>query len=155
MKTRILMVCLGNICRSPLAEGILASKLSSQDFSVDSAGTGDYHIGKKPDLRSISVAKSKGLDISSQKARQFTAKDFVDFDYIFAMDQSNYNTILKLAPNPTAQKKVKLILNELYIDENREVPDPYFGMENGFEIVYEMLDKACENIAKKLLKKHL
>jgi protein-tyrosine phosphatase len=149
------MVCLGNICRSPLAEGILAKKLASEFFSVDSAGTGDYNIGKNPDLRSISVAKSKGLDISVQKARQFSMKDFADFDYIFAMDQSNYDTILKLAPNPTAQKKVKLILNELYVDENREVPDPYFGLENGFEIVYDMLDAACDNIAKNLQKKHL
>lgn len=155
MKTRILMVCLGNICRSPLAEGILASKLSSEHFIVDSAGTGNYHIGTKPDLRSIAVAKLNGLDISLQKARQFTVKDFVDFEYIYAMDRSNYDTILSLAPNPKSKQKVKLILNELYIDENREVPDPYFGLENGFEIVYKMLDAACDNIAKNLKKNHL
>lgn len=150
MKTKILMVCLGNICRSPLAEGILASKLSSEHFTVDSAGTGNYHIGKKPDPRSIQVAKQNGIDISKQKARQFTAQDFIDFDYIFAMDGSNYKNILAIAPNPKAELKVKLILNELFENENADVPDPYFGLENGFEIVYNMLNEACEVIAKKL-----
>ena len=144
------MVCLGNICRSPLAEGILASKLSSDHFTVDSAGTGNYHIGKKPDSRSIQVAQLNGIDISKQKARQFTAQDYDDYDYIFAMDGSNLQNILALAPNLKAKEKVKLILNELFENENADVPDPYFGLENGFEIVYNMLDEACEVIAKKL-----
>ncbi len=144
------MVCLGNICRSPLAEGILASKLSSDHFTVDSAGTGNYHIGKKPDSRSIQVAQLNGIDISKQKARQFTAQDFDDYDYIFAMDGSNLQNILALAPNLKAKEKVTLILNELFENENVDVPDPYFGLENGFEIVYNMLDEACEVIAKKL-----
>ncbi len=155
MATKILMVCLGNICRSPLAEGILASKLLSENFIVDSAGTGDYHIGKQPDKRSIAIAKSKGIDISCQKARQFTTQDFTDYDYIFAMDGSNYQNILALAPDQKSKEKVKLILNELFENENADVPDPYFGLENGFEIVYEMLDEVCENIADKLKKKHL
>ena len=154
MKTKILMVCLGNICRSPLAEGILASKLSSDNFTVDSAGTGDYHIGKKPDSRSIEIAKLNGLDISKQKAKQFTAQDFIDYDYIFAMDNSNYQNILALAPNLKAKEKVKLILNELFENENADVPDPYFGLENGFEIVYNMLDEVCDKIATNLKKKH-
>lgn len=144
------MVCLGNICRSPLAEGILASKLPSDHFKVDSAGTGNYHLGKKPDSRSIQVAKANGIDISKQRARQFIAQDYEEYDYIFAMDGSNLQHILALAPNPKEKEKVKLILNELFDNENADVPDPYFGLENGFEIVYNMLDEACEVIAKKL-----
>lgn len=154
MKTKILMVCLGNICRSPLAEGILESKLSTEHFTVDSAGTGNYHIGKKPDSRSIEIAKVKGLDISHQKAKQFTAQDYNDYDYIFAMDNSNYQNILALAPNEKSKEKVKLILNELFENENTDVPDPYFGLENGFEIVYDMLDEVCDTIATNLKKKH-
>lgn len=154
MKTKILMVCLGNICRSPLAEGILESKLSPEHFTVDSAGTGNYHIGKKPDSRSIEIAKVKGLDISNQKAKQFTAQDYNDYDYIFAMDKSNYQNILALAPNEKSKEKVKLILNELFENENADVPDPYFGLENGFEIVYDMLDEVCDTIATNLKKKH-
>lgn len=148
------MVCLGNICRSPLAEGILESKLSPEHFTVDSAGTGNYHIGKKPDSRSIEIAKVKGLDISNQKAKQFTAQDYNDYDYIFAMDKSNYQNILALAPNEKSKEKVKLILNELFENENADVPDPYFGLENGFEIVYDMLDEVCDTIATNLKKKH-
>lgn len=155
MKTKILMVCLGNICRSPLAEGILASKLSSEYFTVHSAGTGDYHIGKNPDYRSVAIAKANGIDISQQKARQFSAQDFIDYDYIYAMDGTNYQDILKLAPNPESKNKAKLILNELFEDENVDVPDPYFGLENGFPIVYEMLDEVCDTIAEKLKKNHL
>ncbi len=155
MKTKILMVCLGNICRSPLAEGILASKLPSEHFYVDSAGTGDYHIGKIPDHRSVAIAKLNGIDITYQKARQFTSKDFEDFDYIYAMDYSNYQNIVELAPDTESAQKVKLILNELFENENVDVPDPYFGLENGFPKVYEMLDQVCEEIATKLKKKHL
>lgn len=154
MKSKILMVCLGNICRSPLAEGILASKLSSTNFQVDSAGTGNYHIGGSPDSRSIAVAKLNGIDISNQKARQFTTQDYTDYDYIFAMDNSNYKNILALAPTEKDTEKVKLILNELFENENVDVPDPYFGLENGFEIVYKMLDEVCETIAENLKKKH-
>jgi protein-tyrosine phosphatase len=155
MKTKILMVCLGNICRSPLAEGILASKLSSKHFDVDSAGTGNYHIGKNPDHRSVAIAKMNGIDISVQKARQFTAQDYADFDYIYAMDATNYRNILELAPDETAKLKVKMILNELFENENVDVPDPYFGLENGFPIIYEMLDEVCDTIAEKLKKNHL
>ena len=143
------MVCLGNICRSPLAEGILRSKLS-EDFIVDSAGTGGWHAGQLPDKRSIAIAKSKGLDITNQKARQFKISDFDSFDHIFVMDNSNYKDVLSLAPNEEAKSKVKLILNELFPNENIDVPDPYYGGEDGFENVYEMLDQACEEIARKL-----
>ncbi len=150
---KILMVCLGNICRSPLAEGILKSKLP-KSFTVESAGTGDWHVGSPPDKRSVAIAKANNLDISSQKGRQFTKSDFDTFDYIYAMDQSNYQNIVSLAPNELAKSKVKLILNELYPSENMDVPDPYFGIHNGFENVYEMLNSACDIIAQKLLRSH-
>lgn len=148
------MVCLGNICRSPLAEGILQSKLPRDKFTVDSAGTGDWHVGRQPDSRSIAIAKSKGLDISRQRGRLFTAKDFETNDYIFVMDNSNYKDVIRLAPNAEAKSKVSLILNELFPDENVDVPDPYFGLEDGFSNVYGMLDEVCEIIAKKLIAKH-
>ena len=147
---KILMVCLGNICRSPLAEGILSSKLSADKFKVDSAGTGDYHIGGPPDPRSVAIAKKNGVDISFQKARQFNIKDFSDFDLIYVMDQSNYENVIDLAPDEQSKNKVDLILNALFPNENVDVQDPYFGHENGFETVYEMLDEVCEIIAKKL-----
>lgn len=150
MATKILMVCLGNICRSPLAEGILKSKLPKDQFVVDSAGTGDWHVGQLPDKRSIAIAKKYGIDITDQRAQHFTVKHFEKFDYIYAMDMSNYKNILQLAPNTEAKAKVKLILNELFPNENVEVPDPYYGGEEGFENVYQMLDKVCDVIAKKI-----
>ncbi|OJX52231.1 MAG: protein-tyrosine-phosphatase [Flavobacterium sp. 38-13] len=154
MPVKILMVCLGNICRSPLAEGILQSKLPRDRFVVDSAGTGDWHIGRQPDSRSIAVAKSNGLDISRQRGRLFTATDFETNDYIFVMDNSNYKDVMRLAPNAEAKSKVSLILNELFPGENVDVPDPYFGLEDGFSNVYGMLDEVCEIIAEKLKAKH-
>jgi protein-tyrosine phosphatase len=154
MPVKILMVCLGNICRSPLAEGILESKLPKNKFIVESAGTGNWHIGNKPDERSISVAKKNGLDISKQRGRLFQKSDFEEFDYIFVMDNSNYNNVIDLAPNFEATQKVQLILNELFPNENVDVPDPYFGLKNGFDIVYKMLDESCEVLSKKLIDKH-
>lgn len=149
MATKILMVCLGNICRSPLAEGILRSKLS-EDFIVDSAGTGGWHAGELPDKRSIATAKNRGLDITNQRARQFKKSDFEIFDSIFVMDNSNYKDVIALAPNEEAKLKVKLILNEIFPNENVDVPDPYYGGQDGFENVFDMLDQACEEIARKL-----
>lgn len=146
---KILMVCLGNICRSPLAEGILKSKLDS-NFTVESAGTAAYHVGNKPDPRSIAVARQNGLNITNQRARKFTKQDFVDFDIIYAMDNSNYQNIIALAENNQQKEKVKLILNESFPDKNLDVPDPYYGGDKGFENVYNMLDNACEIIAKRI-----
>ncbi|MFL9830745.1 low molecular weight protein-tyrosine-phosphatase [Flavobacterium sp. ARAG 55.4] len=154
MSVKILMVCLGNICRSPLAEGILASKLPKNKFTIDSAGTGSWHVGHQPDSRSIAVAKKYQLDISGQKGRQFKPADFDTFDYIYVMDNSNYRDVIHLAKNESQKAKVQIILNELYPGENVDVPDPYYGIENGFETVYQMLDEACENIAAKLKAKH-
>ncbi|AWG23725.1 low molecular weight protein-tyrosine-phosphatase [Flavobacterium kingsejongi] len=151
MPVRILMVCLGNICRSPLAEGILQSKLPREHFIVDSAGTGNWHVGKQPDSRSIAIAKSKGLDITHQRGRHFNVADFDRYDHIYVMDSSNYSDVLQLAPNAPAKNKVNMILDELFPNENVDVPDPYYGLENGFSNVYNMLDEACTLIATKLL----
>ncbi|MFT5249053.1 MAG: protein-tyrosine phosphatase [bacterium] len=150
MKTKILMVCLGNICRSPLAEGILKSKIDSNKVVVDSAGTGHWHIGNKPDPRSIEVAKKHQLDITNQRGRQFSKQDFDNFDYIFVMDTSNKENVLSLARNDSDKEKVHLILDELFPNENVDVPDPYYGGGQGFESVYQMLEEACENIVNRL-----
>jgi protein-tyrosine phosphatase len=154
MPVKILMVCLGNICRSPLAEGLLASKLPKDKFIVDSAGTGHWHVGKQPDQRSIDTARKNGVDISRQKGRLFTSDDFDNFDYIYVMDSSNYSDVLEFAKTDEQRAKVRLILDELFPGEKVDVPDPYFGLENGFDIVYRMLDETCEVIAKKLTEKH-
>jgi protein-tyrosine phosphatase len=154
MPTKILMVCLGNICRSPLAEGLLASKLPKDKFIVDSAGTGNYHVGRKPDTRSIVTAQKNGLDITHQKARQFNPNDFDYFDYIYVMDSSNYSDVIDLAKNEIQKSKVDMILNHLFPGENVDVPDPYYGLQNGFDMVFEMLDEATDLISKKLIEKY-
>ena len=154
MSVKILMVCLGNICRSPLAEGILASKLPKNKFLVDSAGTGHWHVGRRPDERSIATAKKHGLDISKQKGKHFNPKFFDEFDYIYVMDGSNYDDVVSLAKTNEQKKKVKLILDELFPGDNVDVPDPFYGLQNGFDMVYEMLDEATDILAKKLIEKH-
>ena len=148
--TRVLMVCLGNICRSPLAEGILKSKLSKYHFQIESAGTANYNIGRPPDYRSVAIAEKYGIDITAHKARQFNVSDFNTFDYIYAMDRQNFNNILKLARNTEDITKVKLILNALGAQSKVDVPDPYGGGNQGFENIYRLLDKACTIIANKL-----
>ena len=148
------MVCLGNICRSPLAEGLLAAKLPKKTFFVDSAGTGTWHIGRQPDDRSIAIAKKNGIDISNQRGQHFKADFFDSYDYIYVMDSSNYDDVVKLARTEEHKKKVQLILDELFPGDNVDVPDPYFGLQNGFDMVYEMLNEATDSIAKKLIEKH-
>lgn len=147
---RVLMVCLGNICRSPLAEGILKSKVDRYEVLVDSAGTGAYHVGNLPDPRSIAIAKKHKLDITDQRARKFVVNDFDAFDYIYVMDSSNYANVTKLARTKEDKAKVHYILNEVFPGENMDVPDPYYGGEYGFKSVYNMLDEACDVIVKKL-----
>mgnify|MGYP001547910316 FL=1 len=144
------MVCLGNICRSPLAEGILKSKVDQTRIFVDSAGTGGYHIGELPDTRSIHIAKLNQIDISAQRCRKFKVKDFEDFDFIYVMDESNLSDVLSLAKTEAHRKKVKLILTFNQEDYLMEVPDPYYGGDTGFEKVFDLLDTACEHIAKSL-----
>ena len=139
----VLMVCLGNICRSPLAHGILESK-APEDWYIDSAGTSGWHEGERPDTRSIITAKGRGLNIDEQRSRPFLAEDFERFDVIFAMDSSNYTNITRLAPDEASKAKVRLIMNEAYPGENRQVPDPYTGGQRGFEDVYDMLELAID-----------
>ncbi len=143
------MVCLGNICRSPLAEGILKSKVNSDTLYVDSAGTGSYHLGNTPDRRSIAVGRKYNIDISKQRCRKFTVQDFKDFDLIYVMDQSNYKNVIALAPNDDEIAKVNLLLDGIDSDL-KEVPDPYYDVEEGFEHVFQLIDEACNAIAKKL-----
>ncbi|KAA3621779.1 MAG: low molecular weight phosphotyrosine protein phosphatase [Flavobacterium sp.] len=150
MKTKVLMVCLGNICRSPLAEGILRSKVDTDKVIVDSAGTGGWHVGEQPDPRSIEVAKKYGLDITYQRGRKFSAYDFETYDHIFVMDNSNYRDVTSLAKNESEIAKVQLILDEIFPNENVDVPDPYYGGAFGFENVFKMLDEACDKIAARL-----
>jgi protein-tyrosine phosphatase len=142
--TKILMVCLGNICRSPLAQGILESKINSNTV-VDSAGTAAYHVGNPPDPRSIAVAKQNGIPISQFRARKFTREDFKNFNHIYVMDQSNYKDVIGLAETRAEQEKVSLLL-----PDEKEVPDPYYGGPEGFESCYSLLDDACTQIVKKL-----
>jgi protein-tyrosine phosphatase len=147
---RVLMVCLGNICRSPLAEGILKSKVDPNRVFVDSAGTGNYHVGGLPDSRSIAIAQKYLLDITDQRCRQFRIADFDEFDLIYVMDNSNRRDVLSLARNEKDRTKVKMILNEIFPNENVDVPDPYTGGDIGFENVYKMLEEACSILATKL-----
>lgn len=152
---KILMVCLGNICRSPLAEGILRDKTNKLGIPVfiDSAGTSNYHTGEHPDKRTVSNALKNGIDISKLKARQFKVADFDEFDIIFVMDSSNYSNVIDLARNKNDIEKVELILNRVHPKSNMAVPDPYFGGEEGFQTVFELLDTACNTIALSLQKK--
>ena len=147
---KILMVCLGNICRSPLAHGILESKLPSDKFYIDSAGTANYHIGDPPDRRSVRVAKSHGIDISNQRGQQFKTEFFDVYDIIYVMDESNYENVIALARNSNDIAKVKLIMDEDLSNSTNYVPDPYYGDESGFEYVYNLLDQVCDKIATKL-----
>ncbi len=147
---KILMVCLGNICRSPLAEGILQSKLNADNFMVDSAGTADYHTGELPDRRSIKVAEEHAIDLTQQRARKVKASDFEIFDIIYAMDQSVYDDLVEMAENDQQKQKVRLILDEVFPNEHMDVPDPYYESDYAFRNVYNMLDEACSVIAENL-----
>jgi protein-tyrosine phosphatase len=145
---RILFVCLGNICRSPLAEGILRHLSRGHPVQVDSAGTGGWHIGDLPDRRSIAVARRHGIDITGQRGRKVDASDFEAFDLIFAMDRNNLATLRALAP-PAAQHKLHLFL-DYALGVERDVPDPYYEGPEGFEAVYRMLSEGCSSLIGKL-----
>lgn len=149
----ILMVCLGNICRSPLAEGILRHKLAEagiENVRVDSAGTSSFHSGDCPDTRSMRNAKAHGVDISALRGRQFTVADFDAFDAIYVMDASNYRNVTALARNEADRAKVDFLLNAKWPGKNRAVPDPYTGGEEGFEQVYLLVEEACNELVKQL-----
>lgn len=145
---KILMLCLGNICRSPLAEGLLRSKLPS-NFEVASAGTSFMHQGNPADSRMIQTAKNRGLDLSMHRAQGFKKEHLNAYDRIYCMDRSNLENALQLAENKEQTRKVQLLL------ENRgEVPDPYFGDQEGFDEVYDLLDKALDELAAELKRTH-
>jgi protein-tyrosine phosphatase len=150
------MVCLGNICRSPLADGLLLRKIKEQglDVIVDSAGTANYHIGKAPDHRMIKTAAKHGTSLEFLRARQFTSKDFQNFDHILVMDQSNYDNVAKLARHADDLKKVEYFLHYLYPNQKVAVPDPYYGTLKDFEEVYQLVDKATDALIQKLIHEH-
>lgn len=150
---KVLMVCLGNICRSPLAEGILQEKIREKNlpWTVDSAGTGHWHIGNPPDPRSIAVANKYGIDIRTQRGRQLRLDDLDRFDLILAMDESNYQNILRFAQTPEQSAKVRMIMDYVHPGQRVSVPDPYWD-NDGFEAVYQMLEEACERLVSGFVK---
>lgn len=147
----ILMVCLGNICRSPLAEGILQDKAKKAglNWTVESAGTNGYHIGEAPHKLSQKVALQHGIDISRQRARRFTAADFDRFDIIYAMADDVLYDMKRMAGNKFDAGRASLFLNELYPGKNMDVPDPWYGPEPGYHEVYALLEKACDKVIEK------
>jgi len=144
------MVCLGNICRSPLAEGILQSKVDKSKVKVESAGTGGWHIGQLPDPRSIEVASHHQLDITKQRCRKFKQSDFDEFDVIYVMDRSNLRDVHTMARSKEDMQKVHLILDSILPNQFSDVPDPYYDEEDGFEKVFQILESVCDKIANKL-----
>lgn len=142
------MVCLGNICRSPMAHGLLQHKVEQRglDWEVDSAGTGDWHTGELPDKRAIACMKKHGIDITYQRARTLVPDDLRRFDIIYVMDKSNYENVKRMARTIGVQKfEPLLLLSEIHPD-GAEVPDPYYGGDAGFEEVYQMLDEATDKV---------
>ncbi len=148
---KILMVCLGNICRSPLAEGILKDKAKKKGlrWEIDSAGTNGYHTGEAPHKLSQKVASLHGIDISSQRARQFVPEDFERYEKIYAMAADVTEDIKKIAKKKYDNSKIDLLLNELQPGKNLDIPDPWYGPEPGFHEVFHLIDKACEAIIAK------
>jgi len=145
---KILMVCLGNICRSPLAEGILQDKINKTglNWMVDSAGTAGYHVGEAPHHLSQKVAKQNGIDISKQQSRKFAREDIIRFDKIFVMDTDNYNDVKKICGRDWNETKIDLLLNLSHPNQNKNVPDPWYGTEEDYRKVYKMIDEACEKL---------
>lgn len=148
---KILMVCLGNICRSPLAEGILQQKAAAAglDWQVDSAGTNGFHVGEAPHPLSQKVARLNGVDISKQRARRFTAADFQRYDLIYAMAGDVLDDMRRIAGRGFDSTRVQLLLNELHPGQDQDVPDPYYGAEPGYHEVYKMIDEAADKIVAK------
>jgi protein-tyrosine phosphatase len=147
---KILMVCLGNICRSPLAEGVLKTKASALNLNwiVESAGTNGFHNGEAPHKLSQKVASKHGIDISDQISRKFVAADFENYDKIYVMAADVMDDVKKIAGNKFEESKIDFFLNELNANKNEDVPDPWYGNEDGYDEVYELIDRACEAIVK-------
>jgi protein-tyrosine phosphatase len=150
---KVLMVCLGNICRSPLAEGILSEKVKSKTgWEIASAGISGYHVGDRPDARAVQTGKKYGIDITGQSARQFHPSDFETYDLIYAVDRSVYDKLVSIASNQSNRNKVKLLLNELMPGSDADIPDPYYGGDEGFENVFQLIDQATDKIVEKYSK---
>ena len=154
----VLFVCMGNICRSPTAEGVfrhIVNEKNLQDIiKIDSAGTHAYHIGESPDARSQATAKSRGVDISAQKARKVKATDFERYDYVIAMDHSNYENLKSLS-TVEQQRKIHLFMDFTSAWDNTEVPDPYYGGADGFNNVFDMVQSASEGLLNTIIKRNL
>ena len=153
---KILMVCLGNICRSPLAEGILQDKAlkARLNWQIDSAGTNGYHTGEPPHQLSIKIARENGIDISKQKSRRFTADDFEEYDLLYAMAADVLEEMKRIGKNKFDTKKVRLFLNEEYPGEDRDVPDPWSGPEGGYQEAFAIINKTCDCIIKNIQNKN-
>ena len=145
---KVMVVCLGNICRSPLAEGLLRSKVQALGlgWEIDSAGTGSYHVGSQPHEKSIEVASKYGVDITQQRARKISKEDFSNFDLILAMDTANRDDMYEMTSTMDERNKIRLIMDLVYPNRDVSVPDPYYGGIEGYEKVWEMLDQACEKV---------
>jgi len=147
---KILFVCLGNICRSPVAEGIMLHLIGQHKLHdklhVDSAGTAGYHVGEAPDQRTVQNARKNGVDLGKLRARRFCADDFEAFDKIYVMDESNFRDVLRLSKDKSHHPKIDYLLNLSHTGKNLPVPDPYYGGEDGFEEVFQLVYKACQKI---------
>ncbi|MCB1761245.1 MAG: low molecular weight phosphotyrosine protein phosphatase [Gammaproteobacteria bacterium] len=156
-KVKVLFVCMGNICRSPTAHGVFERLLAEEGLQhlieVDSAGTHAYHVGQSPDRRARESAMRRGIDLSGQRARQAVREDFGVFDYILAMDQDNFHGLLKICP-PGQEEKIHLLMDYAPEFRTREVPDPYYGGETGFEKVLDMVEAAAVGFLSELKRKH-
>lgn len=143
---KVLFVCMGNICRSPTAQGVFEQLVTEQGLTdhifADSAGTHAYHVGEKPDPRSRQCAERRGVDLSGQRARKVSLADFADFDYILAMDSDNYENLKLLCPDPESRQRLHLFLSFAPASPHRDVPDPYYGGPNGFDIVFDLVREA-------------
>jgi protein-tyrosine phosphatase len=155
MATKILIVCHGNICRSPLAQALLNKKLNGKEIQIDSAGVSDYHAGKPADARSKANAALHHIDLSAHIARQFHSSDFDKYDRIYVMDSANLSDISLISRDESDLKKVRLFLDAAYPGSMDSVPDPWYGNEEEFEKVFHIIDKACDSLANKIKKNHL
>ena len=151
---RLLMVCLGNICRSPTAEGIVRARVAEAGLddrvTVDSAGTGDWHVDCSPDPRAIATAAGHGVDISHLRGRQLSARDFDEFDWLLCADRSNLRDVRALAPDAAARSRVQLLLDWAGVEADAEVPDPYTGGADQFEHVWRLLERAADGVVRRL-----
>lgn len=154
---KVLFVCLGNICRSPTAEGVFRKLVESQNMSdfivIDSAGTHAYHVGKAPDPRAQEAAARRGIDLSGLRGRQAIPEDISEFDYILAMDEENYQNLLDIAP-PDVEHRIQLFLEYAPGRQERSVPDPYYGGAAGFDRVLDMIEEAAEGLLQDIRSKY-